>query len=128
MQRPLDISPAEACPELPAIDLHHLSRYTLGDRALEAEVLALFAAQLPAMVDALQGARCDTEWRIAAHTLKGSARAVGAWRLAKLAEHAEQLGQTAAAGETAVIASIAAAAREAEASIAALAADRQPGL
>jgi HPt (histidine-containing phosphotransfer) domain-containing protein len=29
---------------------------------------------------------------MAAHTLKGSARAVGAWRLAKLAGHAESLG------------------------------------
>ena len=120
MQRPLAPMPPEARLEAAAVDLQHLSRYTLGDRALEAEVLALFAMQLPATIDALRGAGGETEWRTAAHTLKGSARTVGAWRLAQLAAEAEHL---AAVRDRGVVAAIAAAAREAEAFIAALAAD-----
>jgi len=78
--------------EAGAIDLAHLRRYTLGDVRLELEILSLFIGQAPKTVDALKQARTDKEWVMAAHTLKGSARAVGAWRLAKLAEQAERLG------------------------------------
>ncbi len=74
-----------------AIDLKHLRRYTMGDRALEQEVLELFLAQLPKTIAALSGAVNDHEWRIAAHTIKGSGRAVGAWQIARLAEQAERL-------------------------------------
>ena len=74
------------------IDLDHLRRYTLGDARLEQEILWLFIDQAPTTVDALKCARTSKDWVMAAHTLKGSARAVGAWRLAKLAEQAEQLG------------------------------------
>ena len=126
MQRPLDSSPV-AGEHAPAIDLRHLSRYTLGNRTLDAEVLALFAAQLPDTILALRCARGESDWRIAAHTLKGSARAVGAWRLAELAEQAERSGLPAAAADPGLLAAIASAARQAEAFIVALAADRQPG-
>jgi HPt (histidine-containing phosphotransfer) domain-containing protein len=44
---------------------------------------------------ALRRAETDGDWTRAAHTLKGSARAVGAWRMASLAERAESLGGTA---------------------------------
>ncbi|MGL4395503.1 MAG: Hpt domain-containing protein [Hyphomicrobium sp.] len=71
------------------IDLAHLRRYTLGDAGLEREVLDLFLAQLPKTIAALSTAGDDKAWRMAAHTLKGSGRAVGAWRLAMLAEQAE---------------------------------------
>ena len=37
-------------------------------------------------------------WREAAHTIKGSASAVGAWRLARFAEMAEQVDIEAGAG------------------------------
>lgn len=73
------------------VDLAHLRRYTMGDRALEAEILALFADQLPITIGALKNAPSAKEWGIAAHTLKGSARAVGAWSLARIAETAEKL-------------------------------------
>lgn len=76
---------------LSPVDLKHLRRYTLGDVKLEKEVLELFLAQLPQTIAALNGAKSDSEWRIAAHTLKGSGRAVGAWRLARLAEQAERV-------------------------------------
>jgi HPt (histidine-containing phosphotransfer) domain-containing protein len=70
------------------LDLVHLARQTLGDRALEREVLALFRIQAQAicrqMAEAPEAQRADL-----AHTLKGSARAVGAWRVAERAEACE---------------------------------------
>ena len=73
------------------VDLKHLRRYTLGDWALEKEVLQLFIGQLPETIGSLRGAVTERDWKVAAHTLKGSGRAVGAWRIARLAEHAERL-------------------------------------
>jgi HPt (histidine-containing phosphotransfer) domain-containing protein len=72
------------------IDLKHLARYTMGDKLLEKEILELFIGQLPQTIEALSQAATDREWRIAAHTLKGSGRAVGAWNVAQLAEQAER--------------------------------------
>ncbi len=57
------------------IDFAHLRRYTLDDRGLELEILGLFAEQLPITIGALARATTDKEWGMAAHTLKGSARA-----------------------------------------------------
>jgi len=72
------------------IDRQHLARYTLGSPALEREVLGLFLAQLPLSIEQLRFAVTDREWQIAAHTIKGSARAVGAWQVGRLAYQAEQ--------------------------------------
>lgn len=104
-----------------SIDLAHLRRFTLGDKRLELEILGLFIEQVPLTIDALKLARTDRDWTTAAHTLKGSARAVGAWRLAKLSERAERLGGTSdrSACEL-VLYDIEAAAAEARAHIAAL--------
>lgn len=74
------------------IDHAHLGRYTMGNRALEVEVLQLFAGQAPETLAMLAGATTDRDWHVAAHTLKGSARAVGAWEIATLAETAERAG------------------------------------
>lgn len=96
MSAALDMAPAaHAQPEhlqLAPVDLKHLRRYTLGDAALEREVLELFLAQLPLTIAALGAARSDKDWKMAAHTLKGSGRAVGAWRIARIAEQAEHTG------------------------------------
>lgn len=73
-----------------AVDLKHLRRYTMGDTALEKEVLQLFLHQLPMTIKSLSDAVSDRDWLMAAHTLKGSCRAVGAWRVAGLAEQAER--------------------------------------
>jgi HPt (histidine-containing phosphotransfer) domain-containing protein len=73
-----------------AIDHDHLRRYTMGDQQLELEVLHLFAAELPKTIRSLIAAKTDQEWKIAVHTLKGSARAVGAWRVAAAAVSAEK--------------------------------------
>lgn len=73
------------------LDREHLARYSCGNRALEAEVLELFAEHAPIYLGELRSAMTEKAWRQAAHTLKGSARAVGALRVADRAEWAEAL-------------------------------------
>ena len=73
------------------IDFTYLRRFTLGNKELEREVLYLFAESAPIYLKALETACTPKEWHDAAHTLKGSARAVGAWRIARTAEVAEKL-------------------------------------
>lgn len=71
-----------------AIDLVHLARMTFGDRSLEREVLQLFVRQSALLLGRLQGADTDGVAALA-HTIKGSARGVGAWRVATEAEAVE---------------------------------------
>lgn len=73
------------------VDLVHLSRYTLGERELEREVLELFCTQSVVYLERLRESRDERDWHDAAHSLKGSARAIGAWRAAQAAERAEAL-------------------------------------
>jgi len=83
----------------PAIfDLAHLRRYTLDDLPLQREILELFRVQVLDSVAKLR-ASCDdrSAWAMAAHTLKGSARCVGAFRLGRAAERAERNSETAEA-------------------------------
>jgi HPt (histidine-containing phosphotransfer) domain-containing protein len=120
-QRPQPVSPWP-------VDIAHLARYTIGDKALEREVLGLFVAELPRRIEAMREARSDKDWKMAAHTLKGSSRAVGAWRIAHLAQQAEQLSvlTDVAACDVAVL-RLAEAAAEAEAYIARLERETQAG-
>jgi HPt (histidine-containing phosphotransfer) domain-containing protein len=74
-----------------AVDRAYLARFTLGNAALEREVLGLFAAQVPVYLTRLRGASTAKAWKEAAHTIKGSAAAIGAWRLARFAEMAEKI-------------------------------------
>ncbi|MBY0612185.1 MAG: Hpt domain-containing protein [Beijerinckiaceae bacterium] len=71
------------------IDLVHLARQTLGDRELEREILALFVRQSILLRDRILKSGVLAERRDLVHTLKGSARAVGAWSVAKAAENVE---------------------------------------
>lgn len=66
------------------IDLVHLARQTQGDRALEEEVLGLFMHQASATHERLLTAD-ESERRMLAHTLKGSAASVGAFAIADCA-------------------------------------------
>jgi HPt (histidine-containing phosphotransfer) domain-containing protein len=75
--------------DLPILDLDHLRRQTFGDVALERELLALFIEQCGKLFPLLSGDDLRGDRAVAAHTLKGSARAIGAWRLASLAEPLE---------------------------------------
>jgi HPt (histidine-containing phosphotransfer) domain-containing protein len=69
------------------IDAAHLARMTLGDAALERQVLGMFASQATSLVAKL--AASPAEAGALAHTLKGSARAIGAFRVAEYAEALE---------------------------------------
>lgn len=86
------------------IDLVHLARQTMGDKALELEVLQMFARQArESMKDiaASEGAARSA----AAHRLKGSAQSVGAGAVAKAAEALEEnpANAIALAGVTAAV-------------------------
>jgi len=65
------------------IDLTHLRRMTLGDAALEREVLAIFISQSDHLMGALK--KLPAEADALAHTLTGAARAIGASRVADCA-------------------------------------------
>jgi HPt (histidine-containing phosphotransfer) domain-containing protein len=71
------------------IDFAHLRRMTLGDAALEREVLGMFSAQAQRLVKSLAARAADAA--VLAHTLKGSARAVGAFAVGDAAAHLETL-------------------------------------
>jgi HPt (histidine-containing phosphotransfer) domain-containing protein len=86
------------------VDLVHLARYTLGNRSLEREVLGLFHTQSEIYLQRLKEADKDKDWTDAAHTIKGSARGIGAWHVAKIAEAAEALsGKTRKSGALEVL-------------------------
>ena len=71
------------------IDTAHLQRMTLGDASLEREVLAMFSAQAAGLVHALANSPGNAS--TLAHTLKGSARAIGAFAVADAANSLERL-------------------------------------
>ena len=76
-------------PDDDPIDIVHLRRMTLGDAALEREVLTMFSAQASRLAQAL--AAMPTDAPALAHTLKGSARAIGAFAVADAAAQLETL-------------------------------------
>lgn len=80
---------------LPVIDTEHLDRVTFRDADFRNEVLTLFVRESKVIGERLAAATSDEDWRVAAHTLKGMSRGVGAARLAAVAEEAEQLAATA---------------------------------
>jgi len=71
------------------IDLVHLARMTMGDRSLEREVLQLFDRQAALLVARMRQV-APAGISAVAHTLKGSARGIGAWQVAHAAEAVEQ--------------------------------------
>ena len=83
-------APAQLEAERP-IDLVHLAKQTFGERDLEAELLRLFDRQAAQIVARLSDpVMPDRRWRSdLAHTLKGSARAIGAFGVASAAESYE---------------------------------------
>jgi HPt (histidine-containing phosphotransfer) domain-containing protein len=72
-------------------DRQHLARYTMDNADLEREIIGLFLQQLPAIVETLKVAASRDDWRMAAHTLKGSAAAVGATAIHESALELEQV-------------------------------------
>jgi HPt (histidine-containing phosphotransfer) domain-containing protein len=102
------------------IDEDHLGRMTLGDRRLEREVLEIFVRQTVIMLERIAGAEPALA-AAAAHTLTGSARGIGAWRVARAAEQLERVanGKSGAAALDEAVEELKSAAVEASAAIAA---------
>jgi HPt (histidine-containing phosphotransfer) domain-containing protein len=82
-------SPVQSMPSGPAIDMAHLARMTLGERSLEREVLALFDRQADMLLPRIRGG-APALAAASAHTLKGSASGIGAFRVARAAQAVEQ--------------------------------------
>jgi HPt (histidine-containing phosphotransfer) domain-containing protein len=80
--------PVDSVPCAPAIDLAHLHRMTLGEPGLDREVRVLFERQADMLLERLHGAP-PALIGASAHTLKGSARGVGAWQVARAAQSVE---------------------------------------
>lgn len=73
-----------------AVDFLYLEEFVDGDRAVVDEILALFLAQAEVWRARLEAD--DEGWREVVHTIKGSARGVGAKPLGDAAERAERAG------------------------------------
>ncbi len=86
------------------VDFGYLEGFAAGDRQVVAEVLALFRQQAEAWAGSLDAA--DPGWRDVVHTIKGSARGVGANALGDVCAEAEAAGPS---GLPAVRAALAAA-------------------
>lgn len=71
-------------PDYSAIDLAHLRRMTLGEPHLEREVLEMFKAQTADLLNRLKAMPADAAAMV--HTLKGSARAIGAFEVGEAAQ------------------------------------------
>ncbi len=82
--------PSKASP----IDMAHLATQTMGDKALEVEVLQLFAKQARGCLHTF--GQEDADHRATAHRLKGAASAIGAFNVVKAAGDIENLGADAA--------------------------------
>jgi HPt (histidine-containing phosphotransfer) domain-containing protein len=102
-----------------AIDLAHLARMTLGERSVEAEVLTLFDRQAAILLGRMRDC-APAAVAAFAHTLKGSARGIGAWRVAEAAAAVEMhASRSNAGGAAGAVARLAAAVDEAKTAIAA---------
>lgn len=74
-------------PDHSVIDLEHLRRMTMGDAALEREVLQMFKTQSADILARLETMPADMP--ALAHTLKGSSRAIGALEVSNAAQALE---------------------------------------
>lgn len=91
------------------IDLVHLATQTKGDKAVEVEILQMFARQARGCLVSMTSARDRVEVKATANRLRNAAMAVGALRVASAADLVETKGATADS-----LASVASAVLEAE--------------
>lgn len=101
---PHEMQHAETKAHTPAalLDEAHLNAITGGDTALAHDVLNIFTENAHIYVRNLREAQSSNDWRDAAHTLKGSARGIGAWNLADLCERAEHLSTSGCPAERSI--------------------------
>lgn len=71
------------------IDLVHLARQTLGDRALECEVLRMFDSQLSVYFARVRETRDPEALAMGLHTLRGASLGIGATVLVQAVREAE---------------------------------------
>ncbi|MBX9469084.1 Hpt domain-containing protein [Rhizobium rhizophilum] len=76
------------------IDLVHLATQTKGDKAVEIEILQIFARQARGCLVAMTGGHSKVEVKAAANRLRNAAMAVGALRVAAAADLVETKGAT----------------------------------
>lgn len=110
MQNMSEIASPALVPDQP-VDRDHLCRMTMGDRGLEGEVLRLFDRQVNMLLARMATAEPDCI-KALAHTLDGSARGVGAFRVSQAAQDVE-LAVANGSGVTAAVEALRAAADEA---------------
>ena len=72
------------------VDFGYLEGFCAGDQQVIADVLVTFREQAAIWAEAL--AKPGPDWKDLAHTIKGSARGIGARPLGEAAEQAERLG------------------------------------
>ena len=91
-----DLTRGATSSDRPAVlDIDHLMAQALDDAELAREVLAMFLDQSGDMLRFVRDAAGALDRRNAAHRLKGSARAVGAFRVAAASESLEFLPEDA---------------------------------
>lgn len=71
------------------INFEHIRQYTGADDGLVAEIFSLFKNQVEMWSHGLDAKADDDIWAAIMHSLKGSAKTVGADKLAKLCAHGE---------------------------------------
>jgi HPt (histidine-containing phosphotransfer) domain-containing protein len=74
----------------PVVDYEHLDTQAAGDRGVMREVLALFITHTEQVLAELDRAEDAKTWKLWTHTLKGSARGIGAFAVADAAADAER--------------------------------------
>lgn len=74
------------------LSLAHLAQYTSGDEPLEQELLGLFKEQAILQFNNIEQAQEKVDWVMAVHTIKGSARGIGAGQVAELSSELESVG------------------------------------
>ncbi len=72
------------------IDYSHLQIQAAGEHDVMREVLKLFVAHTEQLIDELERTNDAKAWKQWTHTLKGSARGVGAFDVAEAAADAER--------------------------------------
>ena len=87
-QTTAEVASPTLVPEQP-VDRSHLFRMTLGDHGLEGEVLRLFERQAGMLIGRMATAQ-PACIKALAHTLDGSARGIGAWRVSQAAQDVER--------------------------------------